>query len=433
MNMKIIFDISVLGWSIRDEKAKTGIFRVIENLLFQFLKDKNIELYLSAIHGNYSDVSEYIQETNLGIAPSQLIFPNKKSPKRDSIFQRLNAVEYKLDKINPSFYDRIQLFVFRFFRLFADILFGLNQYKKSIPTRFRTKEFIFHSPFLPVPAYLAYSELHTVVSIYDLIPVLYPEYFLDNNNHLIQKLVKYLNSNTNIITISNHSRNDIVKVIPDSAQRTHVSYLAANNIFTKKTFDDHMNKVLDKYKLVPDRYIVSVSTFEPRKNLGTIIEAFLNLNSSADDIQLVLIGTEGWGPSFEETKRKFGEKFNSKVRFLGFIPDNELAFIYSGGLFFVYMSLYEGFGLPPLEAMQCGLPVISSNSSSLPEVIGKAGILLDPNDKEGLKEKMESLISDSNYRKFLSTLSLEQSSQFTWEKTAKVVKDIYSQIVEVGS
>ncbi|TGL27408.1 glycosyltransferase family 4 protein, partial [Leptospira bourretii] len=282
-------------------------------------------------------------------------------------------------------------------------------------------------------AYLAYSELHTVVSIYDLIPVLYPEYFLDNNNHLIQKLVKYLNSNTNIITISNHSRNDIVKVIPDSAQRTHVSYLAANNIFTKKTFDDHMNKVLDKYKLVPDRYIVSVSTFEPRKNLGTIIEAFLNLNSSADDIQLVLIGTEGWGPSFEETKRKFGEKFNSKVRFLGFIPDNELAFIYSGGLFFVYMSLYEGFGLPPLEAMQCGLPVISSNSSSLPEVIGKAGILLDPNDKEGLKEKMESLISDSNYRKFLSTLSLEQSSQFTWEKTAKVVKDIYSQIVEVGS
>ncbi|WP_167880654.1 glycosyltransferase family 4 protein [Leptospira congkakensis] len=428
--MKIIFDISVLGWSIRDEKAKTGIFRVIENLLIQFLKDKNLELYLSAIHGNYSDVSEYIKKANLGVVSNQLIFPKGKSPKRDSIFQRLNAIEYNLDKINPSFYDRIQLFVFRFFRFFADILFGLNRYKKSIPSEFRTKEFIFHSPFLPVPSYLACSELHTVVSIYDLIPVLYPEYFMGNNNHLIQKLVKYLNSKTNIITISNHSRNDIIKVIPDSARRTHVSYLAANNIFTKKLFDGYMNEVLDKYRLVPDRYIVSVSTFEPRKNLGIIIEAFLNLNNSADDIQLVLIGTEGWGPSFEETKRRFGEKFNSKVRFLGFIPDNELAFIYSGALFFVYMSLYEGFGLPPLEAMQCGLPVISSNSSSLPEVIGAAGMLIDPMDKASLKEKMELLISDSDLRKSLASLSLKQSSKFTWESTVNCVKEIYCQINE---
>lgn len=426
--MNVIFDISVLGWSIRDEKAKTGIFRVIENLLFQFYVDKNIRLYLSAIDGNYTDVLEYLKRNGLEIDSDRFLCPKRQSIKLESIFQRINGIEFNLDKEDNTSAEKLKLFVFRIFRSVVEFILNLNSYSKSIPKQFRTKDFIFHSPYLPIPDYLVKSPIKTCISIYDLIPVLYPEYFLGSSNHLVQKMVKRLSHKTKIITISNHSRNDILKVVPASEQRTYVAYLAASEIFVTRSFDSKFNTVLSKYSLHNKKYIVSVSTIEPRKNLEVVINSFLDLDFSDDSFQLILVGTAGWGPSIEEIKKRYGEKFTRKIRFLGFVPDSDLAYIYSGALFFVYMSLYEGFGLPPLEAMQCGLPVISSNSSSLPEVVGKAGILIDPKDTVELKAKMLQLISDSELRESMSSSSLRQAAKFTWEKTAECVKEIYKQI-----
>lgn len=424
--MKVIFDISVLGWSIRDVRAKTGIFRVIENLLFHFIKDSEIDLYISAIHGNYSDVREYLSKENLMIDTDHMFFPKYQSVRLDNLFQRLNSIEYGLTKIRPNYSNLLILYLFKILKFFVDFLFF--EYRKSIPKKNRTKDYIFHSPFLPVPSYLTNSEIWTIVSIYDLIPVLYPEYFMGDDNHLIQKLVRTLHSKTRVLTISEHSRKDIISVVPAKSSQTYLSYLAANKVFRKRQLDTEMLKILNKYGLEHSGYFVSVSTLEPRKNLKMIIESFLSLENDSDNIKLVLVGAEGWGPSFDELRTKFGNGFDSKIKFLGFVPDSDLSYIYGGALFFVYMSFYEGFGLPPLEAMQCGLPVLCSNSSSLPEVIGDAGILVSPNDHQALMKNMALLISDYKIREELSLKSLRRAEFFTWEKTAKMVKEVYLEI-----
>jgi glycosyltransferase involved in cell wall biosynthesis len=419
--MKVIFDISVLGWSIRNIKAKTGVFRVIENLLFEFIKNDSIDLYLSSIDGNFIDCHLYLKNLNIKLNPDKILFSNDLNKFKEKVFKFLKSIILFLENYFPKVsQNKIQnTVIFLFFPIY--FFLNLYEYFISIPKEYLNREYVFHSPYLPIPVYILKSKIKKFITIYDIIPIIFPEYFLNNKNHLNKKILNSITPEINIFTISNHTKNDILKYYPTiQPEKITVIYLAASDLFYHEESEIINKETKSKYGINSKSYILSLCTIEPRKNLKVIIESFLNSidKGKLENVNLVLVGAKGWDFSIQNIIAKYDKKLLSRIQILGFVPDENLASIYSNALFFVYMSFYEGFGLPPLEAMKCGLPVIVSNSSSIPEVVGSAGIYLDPNDSIKLSSTMENLFESEALRNELSKKSSVQASKFTWKKCA---------------
>jgi glycosyltransferase involved in cell wall biosynthesis len=196
-----------------------------------------------------------------------------------------------------------------------------------------------------------------------------------------------------------------------------------------KSDDTVLNqKILDKYKIPKGKFILSLCTFEPRKNIGLVIKSYVKLRQTfnVDDLNLVLVGTKGWDFDSIFNEMDVFPEFKQQIFITGFVEDNDLASIYSSSLMFVYPSHYEGFGLPPLEAMKCGIPVITSNNSSLPEVVGDAGITFDVTQTDKLTDLMYDLYSNELLRKHYADLAIIQAEKFTWEKTSNKTIQAYN-------
>jgi glycosyltransferase involved in cell wall biosynthesis len=211
--------------------------------------------------------------------------------------------------------------------------------------------------------------------------------------------------------------------------RVVVTPLAAANVFLPINDTCLIRDTLINYGIPTHRpYLLTLCTLEPRKNLAAVIRAFVSLiRQNLDcDLNLVLVGIQGWKNKsiFDEINKS--EKLKSRIFFTGFVPDQDLSAIYSGATCFVYPSLYEGFGLPPLEAMQCGVPVITSNVSSLPEVVGDAGMMVSPKDEEGLCRAIYRVASDQSLRASLAVKSLERAQQFSWSRCAQQTIQLYA-------
>jgi glycosyltransferase involved in cell wall biosynthesis len=210
--------------------------------------------------------------------------------------------------------------------------------------------------------------------------------------------------------------------------RVFVSYLAADeNVFYPAKDSSRKSDVFQRYNIPDSPYMLGLSTLEPRKNIAHTIRSFLDFieQEKVRDLKLVLVGAKGW--SYQEIFDALGGKpsLADKVVFTGYVDDEDLAIIYSNALAFIYMSLYEGFGLPPLEAMNCGIPVITSNTSSLPEVVGDAGIMLMPDDRDQLSQCLLQVYSNDNLREEMSRKSLERSRLFTWKRSCETLIDAY--------
>ena len=175
------------------------------------------------------------------------------------------------------------------------------------------------------------------------------------------------------------------------------------------------------------RYFLSVNTLEPRKNMELALRCFAAIVEEAniDDLYFVLVGTRGWDFSSILSAIARSRVAAERVLIAGYVPDQHLSALYSGATAFVYPSHYEGFGLPPLEAMQCGTPVISSNSSSLPEVVGDAGIMVDPHDEAALSDAMLTLYRQPDIREALAKRSLERAARFSWARYTNAVVESY--------
>jgi glycosyltransferase involved in cell wall biosynthesis len=177
---------------------------------------------------------------------------------------------------------------------------------------------------------------------------------------------------------------------------------------------------------LPERYILFVGTLEPRKNVQTLLQAFAQIiaETPQDDLMLVIAGGKGWGgEDYMSTVDTL--KLHDHVRFAGFVEDDHLPALYRSALLFVYPSLYEGFGLPVLEAMACGTPVITSNRASLPEVAGDAALLVDPTRPEALAAAMTSIMNDGKLRQALRAKGLARARTFTWDAVAQQTVAIY--------
>jgi glycosyltransferase involved in cell wall biosynthesis len=183
--------------------------------------------------------------------------------------------------------------------------------------------------------------------------------------------------------------------------------------------------------VLPKKFILCVSTTEPRKNIGTLLKAYGLLREGGGEVpDLVLVGGEGWRGEDEKIERTIDKlKLKGAVKRLGYVGREAMPAIYSSALLFVFPSLYEGFGLPPLEAMACGLPVISSNAPSLPEVVGDAALLVPPRDAECMADAIRKLIDDAALRQELTGKGLDRAKRFTWTETARLTLDAYRKAI----
>ncbi|MDI6815417.1 MAG: glycosyltransferase family 1 protein, partial [Dehalococcoidales bacterium] len=185
-------------------------------------------------------------------------------------------------------------------------------------------------------------------------------------------------------------------------------------------------------KLLDKPYILYVGSERPRKNLGRIFEAFAKLKKEFPKLKLVKVGTPGRSEEYRrDTMKKLSSLGITKdIIFIDHMPELELAYYYSSALLLAYPSLYEGFGLPPLEAMACGCPVITSNTSSLPEVVGEAGIMVNPYDTNSLFQAMRRVLTDDKLRDDMVRKGLEQAKRFSWEKAAREMQAVYNKVAD---
>ena len=267
-----------------------------------------------------------------------------------------------------------------------------------------------------------------VSTIHDLIPVIFPEW--DLLPRVISSRLFYpklIHDSDRIIADSNNTKNDIIKYYHVDEQKISVIPLGASGKYKQLDFQI-VESVKTKYQLnFP--FVLFVGTLEPRKNIPTLLKAFSICKKKISGLKLVIVGQMGW---------KYAEIFSTladldltkDVIFLYYVPREDLPALYNAAELFVYPSFYEGFGLPPLEAMQCGVPVITSNTSSLPEIVGERGNMVHPTDVCGLADMMYLLLSDDNQRKENIRYGLSRTKMFSWEKCAQQTQEVYDEISE---
>lgn len=226
-----------------------------------------------------------------------------------------------------------------------------------------------------------------------------------------------------IITVSNHARDDLIRIMNLKPEKVFVTHEAASEQFRPVTDNETLEHLRHKYHL-PESYILYVGTLESRKNLVRLVRAFSELHKKGFSHQLVVVGATGWKASniFREIEDL---SLEDKIIMPGYIPKPDLPGILSMSELFVFPSLFEGFGLPPLEAMSCGTPVIASNRSSMPEICGDAAHYIDPEDEQSIIAGMAEILGDKEYHQEMRRRGLERARQFSWRKTARETSEIY--------
>jgi alpha-1,3-rhamnosyl/mannosyltransferase len=280
------------------------------------------------------------------------------------------------------------------------------------------------------PNFLAYRcNAPSVITVHDLSWIRYPQ---THPKERVAEMNRFfqpgLERASLILTDSDFVKQELMDVFGTPAERINTVPLGAEAMFHPRSTEETA-RVLGQQGLTHGRYFLAVGTLEPRKNLGLALEAYRSLPAATRAHHpLVLVGMKGWLTSALE--RQMAPLVTAgHIRVLGYLPREDLATIISGALCLIYPSIYEGFGLPPLEAMASAVPVISSKVSSLPEVVGDSGILIDPSDAFALAQAMVQMVDDSEFRNCLAVKALERSRLFSWERCAEQTAAAYRQVL----
>jgi len=275
-----------------------------------------------------------------------------------------------------------------------------------------------------------FSSVRTVFTLHDLIFLFHPETHKPLNRWFLTLMMpRFLRAADAIIAVSECTKRDAIRFYGIPEEKITVIYEGVSPHF-RPASPEAVRAVREKYSL-PEHFILYVGTIEPRKNLTALLEAFTNLQSAICNLHLVFVGKKGWlYEGFFRRLRELG--LEDRVLFTGYVPDEDLPAIYSAADLFVFPSLYEGFGLPVLEAMACGTPVVCSNTSSLPEVAGDAALLVDPTDMRALAGAMKRALTDEEKRKEMREKGLRRAAKFSWEKAATMTLKVYQDVLFDG-
>ncbi len=269
----------------------------------------------------------------------------------------------------------------------------------------------------------------SVITIHDLAFLLYPHFLTRESARYYGQIDQAVIHADHIIAVSEATKRDAIRLLGVPERKITVIYEAASPIYHPLDKEEARRKVGERYGLNDD-FILFVGTIEPRKNLPTLLRAYRQLlDDYRVEANLVVAGRRGW--LFEEVFELTDElRLTERVHFLGRVPVGDLPYLYNAAQLLVLPSFYEGFGLPPLEAMACGTPVVVSNVSSLPEVVGDAGLLVDPEDAPGLAVAIWRVLTDEELRVELVGKGLKRAKCFSWEKAARRTLEIYLRLAE---
>ena len=297
----------------------------------------------------------------------------------------------------------------------------------SIPINVgRTAPHLFHTPHYVLPVL---TPCRSIVTIHDCIHLLFPQYLRNRMAHTYARMMHWtaVHRASRILTVSQASKRDILRFFGVPEQRVTVIPNAIDDRFYEDPPEEVIEQVRERYQL-HDRFLMYAGNVKPHKNLERLIDAFVLLRQSGfDDLKLLITGSE---ISKYATLRRAVHRYNlhKYVRFLGFQSETTLATLYRLADVFVFPSLYEGFGLPPLEAMASGTPVVVSNVSSLPEVVGDSGIQVNPYDAGSIADGIRQVLADPALRRRLVAKGLARARLFSWQESAVRVREIYQEV-----
>ena len=416
-DVKVLYDSSVLISAFLKEKQihKTGIFRYVENLATHLNQYPDIDLnFYSSLDSIESQLwkNKLLQLSHLKNIP----LVNVSHPLKDKMLKI--STKLKASKGLKSI----------FLKSYRE---GLRAYlnKSHFEDHLLKPYDLFYSPYHPAPKALReQKQLKCITTIHDLIPLKYPKFFKVDKKPFFDRILKNPKPWHYFFALSESTKADMCHYYSIDPSKIFIVHSApTEGLFYPHQDFQKATEILSKYK-ISGRYFLSLATLEPRKNITMLVDAFIQLVSQNPkmDVKLVLCGVKGWG--FEALLKKV-EKHKDRIIITGFVEDCDLAAIYSNALAFVCPSLYEGFGLPPLEAMSCGSPVIVSDRSSLPEVVGSAGLYVDPTNIDDICHRLNQVYEDEALVKILKNRSLAQAKKFNWENNALKAHKAIKQII----
>ena len=372
----VLFDAEILENALRDNGSRSGIFFVSYNVVKQIKEDDRVDLYLYCRSQVRQTIIDYFQqEFQVNIASNILMEGDD-----------LSCVS-----------------------IFLSTIFAIPEYVRKFP------------------------DITCFTVIHDVIPLLFPYYFSAALHSWFAQLIKSINGNDFYFAVSEYTKQDFVRYVPAiDSEKITVIRLAADERFYSDTDATKLQQIKNKYHIPNDKkYLFSLCTLEPRKNLICAVASFIAFIKKHEIEDMVYVLGGGMWNEFvgrmEEEIPDFHQYADRIIR-TGYLPDEDLAPLISNAEWFVYTSQYEGFGMPPLEAMQCGCPVIVSNNSSLPEVVGDAGISIDYDSIEQHVEAYETYYYNPELRKVNARRGLEHAKDFTWKKC---VDTMVEQMIEV--
>jgi alpha-1,3-rhamnosyl/mannosyltransferase len=289
----------------------------------------------------------------------------------------------------------------------------------------RLRADVYHSPYYLMPYW---PGVPTVLTVYDLISLLYPQYVSVQARLLFRWMMALaLRAASHVTVISQATRGDLLAFYRLSPRKVRAIPLAANPAFHPQP-SEAVAALLARLN-IPQRYILYLGSNKPHKNLVRLIDAFSRITHYASRFTLVIAGA--WDTRYPEPRQRVAALgLENTVRFLGPVPEEDLSALYTGAALFVFPSLYEGFGLPVLEAMACGVPVVCSNTPSLLEVCSDAVLYFDPADVEAIAKALRQALADPDLRAELRERGLARVAQFSWERTARQTLHLYREALK---
>jgi glycosyltransferase involved in cell wall biosynthesis len=269
----------------------------------------------------------------------------------------------------------------------------------------------------------------SVVTFHDMTFFLYPELHTRARRLFFPPVIRMSARRADaLIAVSDSTRQDAIRVLGISPEKIFTTQLGVDASFESVKDNGEKSRVIQKYDL-PEKFILYVGLIEPRKNLPLLISAYKRLIEHDMDYKLVLVGRYGW--MYDQVLAQIADlALESMVQLVGYVPQEDLPLVYNLSSLFVYPTIYEGFGLPVLEAMACGVPVITSDVSALPEIVGEDGKLVPVNDVEALTKAMVLGLSDMDLRQKLINNGLLRAAKFSWERTAQLTLQVYQHVMQ---